>query len=293
MTGFVGSKKAIYRFSNESGLLAEKKGGSCRSLTNVIAGQFIHGRSALIMDRSGNPKAGIDAQEQAECDPRTAGLTSINRRDWLKLTAGGGRKELRHYFSDLGGGLGRTKGFFSPRGERPNEFGWTFTRAVKSSNGHASFRIADFKPIDDTPAFAGMTHDDARWMARLIGQLTEEQIVQALVASGFDSAQVKVYAEKLVSRRDQMIRDLELADEIPLLRPNGVDKAFSYDPASNGPARIRIWDGEEVIAESGSSAVETGRVVARAGPRRPGHWPDGTVQNVNREGGIGVDSRRN
>jgi hypothetical protein len=28
-----------------------------------------------------------------------------------------------------------------------------------------------------------MTIDDARWMARLIGQLSEEQIVQALVAS--------------------------------------------------------------------------------------------------------------
>jgi len=163
---------------------------------------------------------------------------------------------------------------------------------VKSSNGRVSFRIADFKPIDDTPAFAGMTLDDARWMARLIGQLTEEQIVQALVASGFDSAQVKLYTEKLVSRRDRMIRDLELADEIPLLRPNGVDKVFSYDPASNGPARIRIWGGEEVIAESGSSAVETGRVVARTDPLRPGQRSGGTVQDANREGGIGIDSRR-
>src|SRR5580765_4220261 len=42
------------------------------------------------MDQSSNPKTGIDAQDKAECGPRTEGLTSINRRDWLRLTVGGG-----------------------------------------------------------------------------------------------------------------------------------------------------------------------------------------------------------
>ncbi len=42
------------------------------------------------MDASGNPRTGIDAQDQVEGGPRTEGLTSINRRDWLRLTVSGG-----------------------------------------------------------------------------------------------------------------------------------------------------------------------------------------------------------
>jgi hypothetical protein len=64
-----------------------------------------------------------------------------------------------------------------------------------------------------------MTVDDARWMARLIAQLTEQQITDALEASGFTPSEVKTYTDKLVSRRDNLIRDLQLTREIALLRP--------------------------------------------------------------------------
>jgi formate dehydrogenase major subunit len=42
------------------------------------------------MDASDNPRTGIDDQDQVDRGPRTEGLTSINRRDWLRLTVGGG-----------------------------------------------------------------------------------------------------------------------------------------------------------------------------------------------------------
>jgi hypothetical protein len=57
-----------------------------------------------------------------------------------------------------------------------------------------------------------MTLDDARWMARLIGQLTEQQIVDALRASGFAEREVEIYRGKLLSRREHMLRDLNLKD---------------------------------------------------------------------------------
>jgi len=41
------------------------------------------------MNPSGNPRTGIDAQDQVDRGPRTEGLTSINRRDWLRLTVSG------------------------------------------------------------------------------------------------------------------------------------------------------------------------------------------------------------
>jgi hypothetical protein len=82
------------------------------------------------------------------------------------------------------------------------------------------FRIRDFEPIANTPAFREMRMDDARWMARLIARLSEKQIVEALKASGFDARQAVVYTEKLISRRDRMVQDLGLSDEIAALRPD-------------------------------------------------------------------------
>src|SRR5580693_8792836 len=42
------------------------------------------------MERSGNPRTKMETQDEVERGPRTHGLTSINRRDWLRVTVGGG-----------------------------------------------------------------------------------------------------------------------------------------------------------------------------------------------------------
>src|SRR6266496_434725 len=123
------------------------------------------------------------------------------------------------------------------------------------------FRVVHFRPIVATPAFHEMTVEDARWMARLIGQLTEEQIRAALIASGYDATEVKLYQEKLVSRRDQMVRDLKLTDEIPLLRTTAPDRQFSYDPPVDGPMHVVLPAGETVYARPSRQTVQRGRLV--------------------------------
>ena len=121
--------------------------------------------------------------------------------------------ELRHYFSDLGSGLGLSGGTFRHSSEQPNEFASTFTRSVfRQKQCHIQF--PGYEPIEDTPAFKEITLDDARWMARLIGQLTEAQICDALIASGFNPELVRHYTEKLISRRNQLIHDTQLDGEI-------------------------------------------------------------------------------
>jgi hypothetical protein len=126
---------------------------------------------------------------------------------------------LKHFWTDLGGGLGRAHGTFSHSCENPNDFGSSFTRSF-TRRGKTRFEIKDYEPVEDTAAFAEMTVDDARWMARLIGQFSERQIMDALEASGFKPSEVKVYADKLIARRDNLIRDLQLTPEIALLRPD-------------------------------------------------------------------------
>lgn len=168
----------------------------------------------------------------------------------------GGRSELVHYFNDLGAGLGLSKGTYRHSSEEPNEFGWTFTRQSRAG----IIEFPGYEPIEDALAFKLITLDDARWMARLIGELSEEQIVAALVASGFDSAEVRLYVEKLISRRDQLIRDTGLVGEISLLRAEGIDREFSYSPSREGPVKIRLRSRPEVEAGIGNTLVQKGKI---------------------------------
>ena len=106
------------------------------------------------------------------------------------------------------------------RGENVNAFPWRFTApSGKAADGRSGrgLKIVGYTPIVRNPAFAAMTLDDARWMARLIGQLRAEQITQALTASGYDAAEVELYARKLLNRRNQMMADLGLGVEFPPL----------------------------------------------------------------------------
>jgi hypothetical protein len=144
------------------------------------------------------------------------------RFDNTKLRRVGSKKHprLEHYFSDLGGGLGATTGLISWHGENVNEFPWTFTAPpLEQGKGKLArpLRIVGYTPVVKTPAFAAMTIDDARWMARLIGQLSVKQISDALTASGYEPRVVHLYTQKLISRRNKMMADLGLAGEFPAL----------------------------------------------------------------------------
>jgi hypothetical protein len=176
----------------------------------------------------------------------------------LRIVQASEGTELRHYFSDLGAGLGLSRGTYRHSSEEPNQFEWTFTR----SSAPRRIAFPGYEPIEDTLAFKRITFDDSRWMARLIGQLTEEQIIHALVASGFDSAEVRLYSEKLISRRDQLILDTELEGEFKLLRSGAFDRRFNYVPAEDGAVSVRIAGGRTVHAPIGSTLVRDGRVVS-------------------------------
>jgi hypothetical protein len=191
---------------------------------------------------------------------------------------------LRHYFTDLGGGLGKATGVLSRHCECPNDFPWRFTGPANFTSlprtrhpqpskaperklfsttmapSGGGFRIVDYEPIEDTEAFRQMTIDDARWMARLIAQLAEDQIVQALIASGFDAAEVRIYTEKLASRRDWMLRDLGLDAEFAMLRPGGPDLTLTYNPHRERLPEARLKDGSRVAARRSLLVIEGGRV---------------------------------
>jgi len=90
--------------------------------------------------------------------------------------------------------LGNACGIFSGQEELPNELGWTFTRPRKFQGpGRMTipFRITGYRPVEKNTAFEMMTFEDARWMALLIGSLTERQLVQASCRPGPETLLIK------------------------------------------------------------------------------------------------------
>ena len=57
-----------------------------------------------------------------------------------------------------------------------------------------------------------------------------------------------------------MIRDLGLAKEIALLRPNGPRQNLNYSPATEGVVRVTLLDGKQVEARPGGLKIENGVV---------------------------------
>jgi hypothetical protein len=66
----------------------------------------------------------------------------------------------------------------------------------------------------------------------------------------------------LISRRDQMIRDLGLEHEIPLLRPSGLNRDFGYDPSVEGPFAA-VVNGTKVFARESSGVIIRGKIIQR------------------------------
>jgi hypothetical protein len=182
----------------------------------------------------------------------------------------GGSYRLVHCVTDLGALFGNSGGMVHiSRGRwkkglyqnEPNDYEWAFTHPQPEWAETAPIR--GYMPDSKNKAFYEMNIDDARWMARHIAQLSEEQIKAALIGAGYDAVEARLLLEKMVARRDQMVKDFGLSAEIPPLRPRGVDKRLSYDPETDGSFVATLPSGEKVVARSsGEFTLRNGRLTA-------------------------------
>ncbi len=188
-----------------------------------------------------------------------------NNRLYITDTKDGG-VQLKQVVSDLGALFGNSSGMvrrvngklkINVYENEPNDFPWTFTHPQDS--GMTTVPFHDYMPDTRTDPFHEINIDDARWMARLIAQITEPQIKAALIGAGYEAPRARLILEKLVERRDKMIQDLGLSSEIKPLRTTAVDRKFSYDPRADGPFDVTIVSGEKVAARN------TGKYVIRHG----------------------------
>ena len=92
--------------------------------------------------------------------------------------------------------------------ERPGLFKWDLVKKRTEKYIHMTYRC-----FQKNTGFKYITYSDARWMARLIARLTRQQITDAVTLAGWPESLRKLVVEKLISRRNQLVKAFFLEGE--------------------------------------------------------------------------------
>lgn len=155
-----------------------------------------------------------------------------------------GSTELAHYINDLGSGLGNAKNFFQNSNGAFDQFPWDFIKKRPSikppmagqkggaPQWQSPYVFLHFNLIQENKALRDMQPNDARWAAKMLAQISETQLTDALIAAGLTASETTLVLEKLISRRQGLLKTLGLEKEFPDLMSRIVDKKLNYDPRS-------------------------------------------------------------
>ncbi len=167
-----------------------------------------------------------------------------------------GDRTLIHLMSDVGSGLGLGRDLRHQVNSDIEVMPWTVTE--RKDDG--TVRFSGFASAMENRAFSGLTAGDARWMLRRIAGFSEAQIVAALVATGMSAAEVRLALEKLLSKRQGMLRDFGLDREFPDVMARVINRQLDFDPRV--PAHRAVVT---VMGPSGPVAPPIGTKALRAG----------------------------
>jgi hypothetical protein len=170
------------------------------------------------------------------------------------------KKRLTMYLSDIGAGLGDATNILRRNNDKPNEFDWQFTigeddralyngweNSIQQRLDKHHIAVVNYLPDFTNELVTAVQRDDMRWMAELIAQLTEEQIKAALIAANFQSAEVYLLTQKLLNRREHLLRDSGGGGTV---RPRQ-DQLADHDPSQGSkPMSAKLPDGRYVYAKT-------------------------------------------
>lgn len=123
--------------------------------------------------------------------------------------------QLEHTLNDVGNGLGEASGLIRSHPDRPHAFPSRFIKRVDQKEGASTIQSVHFRTLVRNKTFEAMNEEDARWMLRLILQLSPRQLREALQVSGFSPRDVDLFLTKLVARRNHASRILRLSPGRP------------------------------------------------------------------------------
>jgi len=108
---------------------------------------------------------------------------------------------LRYIISDLGGSFGKTGGVISRSRNKPSDYvKATFIEKVSGND-------IDFKYSGkNKKLFENLTVENARWLSKLLTQLSDEQIKDAFRAANYSSEEVDLLSQSLKDRINELAK---------------------------------------------------------------------------------------
>lgn len=162
------------------------------------------------------------------------------RKDNLRLNLvknkTSGEKELRLLFGDSGSGLGKAF-VIGKTSSEINDMFWTVSKRQKTQVGRSeqtTLSLYGIRNLEPSSAFNNIKMSDAQWMLSKICRFSKNQIQDMLITSGLSSAEVALATAKLLERRNQMISDFNMEDQLKQSCFVPVNQNISYDPRQDG-----------------------------------------------------------
>lgn len=166
-------------------------------------------------------------------------------------------------FSDSGSGLGKaTFGLKKISSSSINDMLWevteTYSNMSSESNEPDRIQLIGLMNIESNKAYQYINMSDAQWMLDKICQFSKSDLQHALVATGMSSAEVVLATEKLLSRRNKMLKDFLASKEMVSRCYVPANKKINYDPKVNGVIKVKNAAGEEVSAPTNGRTISKG-----------------------------------
>ena len=175
---------------------------------------------------------------------------------------------LRLGFADVGSGLGHsTIDLTKVSSSQVNDMVWEVTRYYPRTQGalldDERVMLDGLTNIEPNPVFRNLKLSDAQWMLEQMCRLSKLNIQQALVATGMSAAEVVLGTEKLLHRRNKMLVDFKMPNEVVNACSVPTNIKLNYDPSVDGEIRVQNAQQEWVSAPSRDLVVRSGVVVPR------------------------------
>lgn len=189
------------------------------------------------------------------------------RKDNNKLLWQSKNFEIKHYITDPGSGYGRAVPFSS---FNLNDMKWEIMKEQvsrqpigpgKTTIERRSLVINGYKPSVDHDVFSKLNLSEAKWIARQILSISEDELTVAIAASGFSAAELLLTREKLVSMQKNIAETLDLLNEYPQLAERKINRGISYQPTGKD-LELVLSNGEKVSVEEKNFILSNG-VLAR------------------------------
>lgn len=184
------------------------------------------------------------------------------RKDNNELIWSAKNFEIKHIISDPGSGYGSGMPF---AGFNINEMRWHIMKENQPSAGDAQQNaqtqvlIDGYKPNASHKAFSKLNYNEAVWIGRQIAGISEDELTEAMAASGLSMAELLLAREKFISMQQNIVDVLDLEDEFVELMKRPINKKISHQPTGK-PQVIKLKNGKEVAVEDDNEKLESGKL---------------------------------